>query len=174
MLLELLQHPPGANELKAFLPKFRSFSSITNVHSLLNWLAPVRGATNFKSVIFNLIMLIIQNSNLDTRYEIFLSWILQNRTDEKSTLIQVMAWCCQATSHYLRQWWPRSVAIWRHQATMSNEPRSGIQSPVRVYSCNTGTYIAYIKFRPQSELLESWLRFLEKSFFWKIAFGGKK
>ena len=27
-------------------------------------------------------------------------------TDEKSTLVQVMAWCHQATSHYLSQCWP--------------------------------------------------------------------
>ena len=33
----------------------------------------------------------------------------QNPTDDKSTLVQVMAWCCQATSHYLSQWWPNSV-----------------------------------------------------------------
>ena len=26
-----------------------------------------------------------------------------------STLAQVMAWCCQATSHYLSQCWPRSL-----------------------------------------------------------------
>ena len=29
--------------------------------------------------------------------------------DEKSTLIQVMAWCRQATSHYLKQCWPGSM-----------------------------------------------------------------
>ena len=29
-------------------------------------------------------------------------------TDDKSTLVQVMAWCRQATSHYLSQCWPRS------------------------------------------------------------------
>ena len=28
---------------------------------------------------------------------------------DKSTLVQVMAWCRQATSHYLSQCWPRSV-----------------------------------------------------------------
>ena len=32
----------------------------------------------------------------------------QDLTDDKSTLVQVMAWCCQATSHYLNQCWPRS------------------------------------------------------------------
>ena len=32
----------------------------------------------------------------------------QNLTDEKLTLVQVIAWCRQATSHYLNQCWPRS------------------------------------------------------------------
>ena len=32
----------------------------------------------------------------------------QDLTDEKSTLVQVMAWCRQAPSHYLNQCWPRS------------------------------------------------------------------
>ena len=32
----------------------------------------------------------------------------QDFTDDKSTLVQVMAWCRQATSHYLSQCWPRS------------------------------------------------------------------
>ena len=31
-------------------------------------------------------------------------------TDDKSTLVQVMAWCRQAPSHYLSQCWPRSVS----------------------------------------------------------------
>ena len=33
-----------------------------------------------------------------------------DHTDDKSTLIQAMAWCRQATSHYLSQCWPRSVS----------------------------------------------------------------
>ena len=35
-------------------------------------------------------------------------WIPQNLTNEKSQLIQVMAWCRQATNHYLSQYWTRS------------------------------------------------------------------
>ena len=31
-------------------------------------------------------------------------------TDDKSTLVQVMAWCCQTRSHYLSQCWPRSLS----------------------------------------------------------------
>ena len=33
-------------------------------------------------------------------------WMWLDLTDEKSTLVQVMAWCRQATSHYLSQCWP--------------------------------------------------------------------
>ena len=29
----------------------------------------------------------------------------------KSALARVMAWCCQATSHYLSQCWPRSMSL---------------------------------------------------------------
>ena len=34
----------------------------------------------------------------------------QNLTNQKSTLVQVMAWCHQATSHYLSQMWPISMS----------------------------------------------------------------
>ena len=37
----------------------------------------------------------------------------QNDFDDKSTLVQVMAWCRQATSHYLSQWWPRYISLCR-------------------------------------------------------------
>ena len=43
-------------------------------------------------------------------YEIALRWMPLDLTDDKSTLIQVMAWCLQATSHYLSQCWPRSMS----------------------------------------------------------------
>ena len=37
-------------------------------------------------------------------------WIPQHHTYEKSTLVQVMTWCCQPMSHYLSQCWPRSIS----------------------------------------------------------------
>ena len=43
-------------------------------------------------------------------YDNVLRWMPQNLTDDKSTLVQVMAWCRQATSHYLSQCWPRSLS----------------------------------------------------------------
>ena len=42
--------------------------------------------------------------------EIALIWISHDLNDEKSTFIQVMAWCRQATSHYLNQCWHRSLS----------------------------------------------------------------
>ena len=38
---------------------------------------------------------------------ILLTWMSLDLTDDESTLVQVMAWCRQASSHYLNQCWPR-------------------------------------------------------------------
>ena len=70
----------------------------------VNSLAPGKCSINFKSIIFKLT---IQKSSLGTCCEIALRRRMpQNLTNEKSTLVQVMAWCCQITSHYLGQCWP--------------------------------------------------------------------
>ena len=42
--------------------------------------------------------------------EIALIWMPLDFSDDQSTLVQAMAWCCQATSHYLSQCWPRSLS----------------------------------------------------------------
>ena len=42
--------------------------------------------------------------------EITLLWMSLDLSYNKSTLVQVKAWCHQATSHYLNQCWPRSVS----------------------------------------------------------------
>ena len=49
------------------------------------------------------------NSGWGVFYEIALRWMPLDLTD-KSTLVQVMAWCRQATSHYLSQCWSRSMS----------------------------------------------------------------
>ena len=46
--------------------------------------------------------------------KIVLKWMPMDLTDGKSTLVQVMAWCRQATSHYLNQCWPRSMSPYGH------------------------------------------------------------
>ena len=42
--------------------------------------------------------------------KIVLIWMPPDLTDDRSTLVHVMAWCRQATSHYLSQCWPRSLS----------------------------------------------------------------
>ena len=49
------------------------------------------------------------NGGWDISYEIALRWMPMDLTD-KSRLVQVMAWCRQATSHYLSQLLPRSMS----------------------------------------------------------------
>ena len=50
------------------------------------------------------------NGGWGISYEIALIWMPLDLTDEKSTLVQVMAWCRQSTSHYLSQCWPKSMS----------------------------------------------------------------
>ena len=42
--------------------------------------------------------------------ELALRWMSLDFTDDQSMLVQVMAWCRQATSHYMSQCWPRSLS----------------------------------------------------------------
>ena len=72
-----------------------------------NSLAPGRPGCHFKTAIFNLVLLIgIFTSSKDNA----LRWMSRDLTDDKSTLVQVMAWCRQATSHYLSQCWPSPMS----------------------------------------------------------------
>ena len=74
---------------------------------LINSLAPGRIECSSRSVIFKLIQVI---GDWDISYEIALILMSLDLTDDKSTVVQVMAWCHQATSHYLSQCWPRSMS----------------------------------------------------------------
>ena len=53
--------------------------------------------------------LISVTDGCDIWSEIVLKWTSLGLRDDKSTLVQVMAWCHQVTSHYLNQCWPRSL-----------------------------------------------------------------
>ena len=72
----------------------------------INSLAPVRCCSDFKNIIFELIM---QDSILATHCDIVLMWMAENLTNNLSKLVQVMAWCHQIASHYLINCWPRSL-----------------------------------------------------------------
>ena len=76
-------------------------------HAIVNSLAPGKFEWNFRHVIFKQILV------FDDRgicCEIALIWMSMDFTDDQSTLVQVMAWCRQATSHYLSQCWPRYLS----------------------------------------------------------------
>ena len=102
----------GANELNS-LPGHETMAQTeclhhgNTLHSVFNSLAPGRCGCYLKLVIFKLVSRI---NILSISCEIVLRWTPQDVTDDKSTLVQVMAWCHQATSHYLSQCWPRSVS----------------------------------------------------------------
>ena len=67
----------------------------------------MRFEQNFRLVIFKLISVI---GGWGNSCEIALRWMPLDLTDDKSILVQVMAWCRQATSHYLSQCWPRFIS----------------------------------------------------------------
>ena len=73
----------------------------------LNSLTPGKFEWNFRYVIFKQILLI---DGWGIFSEIALIWMSQDFTDDQSTLVQVMVWCRQATSHYLSQSWPGSLS----------------------------------------------------------------
>ena len=72
----------------------------------LNSLAPGRSGFNFKCAIFNLVLLI---GIFRSFYDNALRWMSWDLSEDKTTLVQVMAWCRQP-SHYLSQCSPRSLS----------------------------------------------------------------
>ena len=80
------------DEVKTTLFKVVNISIlyVNHEHQFFNPLAPEGCSINSKSIIFKLI---IRNSGLDTWCEIAHGWMPQNLTNEKSTLVWVIAWC---------------------------------------------------------------------------------
>ena len=78
--------------------------TMTSSHTDLSTSVPEKSGCGFNNGIFNLVLLIgIFRSSL--------RWIPRDLTDDKSTLVQEMAWCRQATSHYLGHFFlPRSMS----------------------------------------------------------------
>ena len=81
-----------------------------------SWLPPKRELTHwstgkfelkFRYVIFKRILVI---DGWGIFCEIALIWMSLDFTDDQPLLVQVMAWCRQATSHCLSQCWPRSLS----------------------------------------------------------------
>ena len=70
-------------------------------------LAPGKFDRNSRYVIFKRILVI---DGWGISCKIAPIWMSLDFTDDQSTLVQVMAWCRQAASHYLSQCWPRSLS----------------------------------------------------------------
>ena len=70
-------------------------------------MASGRSKVNFIWVIFKLILMV---NGWGISCETALIWTSLDFTDDQSTLVQVMAWCCQATSHCLSPCWPQSLS----------------------------------------------------------------
>ena len=62
---------------------------------------------NFKNSIFKLALFI---GTFRASFDKIIRWMTQDLADDKSTLVQIMAWCRQATSHYLNQYGPISLS----------------------------------------------------------------
>ena len=73
---------------------------------VLNLLAPGRFYQNLRKIIFKLLLV---TDGCDISSKITLRWTSLDLSDDKSALDQVMAWCRQATIHYLNQCWRRSL-----------------------------------------------------------------
>ena len=80
----------------------------------VNSLAPEKFEWYLKYIIFKQILVI---DGWGISCEIALILMPLDFTDDQSTLVQVIAWCRQATSHYLSQCWPRS--LWPYGVTRS-------------------------------------------------------
>ena len=75
-------------------------------------------------------------------------------TDDKSTMVQVMAWCRQATSHYLSQCWPRLMLPygvirpqWVNNMAAGGMAMSGIMSStVLIIYLHSKSWIYFLRF----------------------------
>ena len=84
---------------------WRLYSGAKNRHRPhINSLAPGRFEWNCGEVIFK-VFLVVDSWGIDC--QIALRDMSLDLTDDKSTLVQIMAWCLTAPSHYLNQWWLR-------------------------------------------------------------------
>ena len=103
----------------------------------------VKGATgkfewNFRYVIFQQILVI---DGWGISREIALIWMSLDSTNDQSTLVQVLAWCRQAQSHYLSQCWPRSLSLygvtrpqWVNFHSISRYVNVSIHAPTHQFS----------------------------------------
>ena len=124
-----------------------------------NSLVPGRFGWNFRQAISKKIFVI---DGRGISCEIALRWMSLDFTDDQSTLVQVMAWCCQATIHYLNQYWLNSLSacgVTRPQwVNSSHHGQNGCHFADNIFKCtfmNEKFYILIrisLKFVPQGPI----------------------
>ena len=104
------------------------------ISGLINSLAPGKFEWYLRNLIFQII------SEIDgwgVSCELALRWMPLDLIDDKSKLVQVMAWCRQATSHYQSQCWPRSMSPYHDMVSLGhNELFHHNKGCLVIPSCN--------------------------------------
>ena len=115
----------------------------------------MRSGCDFANAIFNLVLPCLLIGIFRSSYDNVLRWMPWDLTDDKSTLVQVMAWCRQARSHYLGQCWPRSVSPY------------GISRPQRVkLESQKILFVSNIQFDQQVLVVNHCLIFADSTAVW--------
>ena len=118
---------------------------------------------NFREVIFHLISVIDGRA---TSCEIALRCLPLDFTDNKTILVQVMAWCRQAAVHYPGQCWLRWPDLWHHMEPLCHNELNNCLSPV-CYQTGTRTNadINYHSNCEEQTTNDIWFKY--KTFHWK-------
>ena len=103
-----IKHKENHSKIQAFITGLVVINSVTllSMYCLTDWLL---GNLNNNLEFSNFKLILVIDGWTMSCY-IALSWMSLDLTEDKSTLVQVMAWWRQATSHYLSQCWPTSVS----------------------------------------------------------------
>ena len=89
-----------------------------------------RHVSNFKSVIFERVSRI---KFMNTCTKVARRCMPENTLNDKLTLVRVVGWCCQTTSHYLSRCWPnlcRHIPSLGHNVLNTSSRVDTIQAPV--------------------------------------------
>ena len=101
---------PSSLKRRRVLPVNAAITSPISAPKVVRWCLTHWPLGNSNDIFFGLIIfkrnLVIAGWGISR--EIALIWMSLDLTNDQSKLVQVMAWCRQATSYYLSQFWPSS------------------------------------------------------------------
>ena len=128
---------------------------------IFNTLAPGKFQWNFRYVIFKRILVI---DDRDISCVFALIGMSLDFIHDQSTLVQVMAWCRQATSHYLSQCCPRFLSPYGVSRSQWVKVPRWITSSVSVLNLDTCMY-----YFGNPWILMVWIYFVYRmTMFWTV------